>query len=235
MKPSPSDKCRAYLLAQAAIPPVPPTEARRAVTISRETGAGAVTIAQLVADYLQARQKGGQPPWVVFDRNLVEKVLDDHGLQKALADYMPEDVAPRVRDAVEEILGVHPSSWTLAHHTSHTILKLASIGNVILVGRGAHLITSHLKNVLHVRLVAPPDQRIAHVEAYYHLDHNAAVQFTRATDRARDRYVHEHFKSSVSDPLKYHLIINTGRVSFDETTRIIGDAVLNLPDLTPSR
>ncbi|HEY5753598.1 MAG TPA: cytidylate kinase-like family protein [Chthoniobacterales bacterium] len=228
MKPSLFDKCQTYLLAQATIPPVLPSEPPRAVTISRETGAGAVTIGQLVADYLQTRQQEGRSPWTVFDRNLVEKVLDDHGLQKTLTEYMPEDTAPPVRSVMEEILGVHPASWTLVDDTSRTIFKLASIGNVILVGRGSHLITAHLKHVFHVRLIAPLEQRIANVETYYGLNHDDAVHFTHKTDRARARYVREHFKSDVSDPLHYHLTINTGRLSFNETARLIGDAVLNM-------
>ncbi|HEY5895587.1 MAG TPA: cytidylate kinase-like family protein [Chthoniobacterales bacterium] len=228
MKTSLFDKCRTYLLAQAAIPPALPSEPSRTITISRETGAGAVTIGQVVADYLQARQKEGQSPWAVFDRNLVEKVLEDHGLQKTLAEHMPEDVASRVRSVVEEILGVHPAPGTLVDATSHTILKLASLGNVVLVGRGSHLITAQLKHVFHVRLIAPLEQRIAHVETYYSLSHDDAVHFTHKTDRARARYVREHFKSDVSDPLHYHLTINTERLSFNETARIIGDAVLNI-------
>lgn len=228
MKPSLFDKCRTYLVAQVSTPPLPPSQPPRAITISRETGAGALTIGQLLAEYLQARQNEGQSPWAVFDRNLVEKVLEDHGLQKTLAEHMPEDVAPRIRNVVEEILGVHPPPWTLVENTSRTILKLASLGNVVLVGRGAHLITAHLKHVFHVRLIAPVEQRIAHMETFYNLNHDDAVHFTHKTDRARARYVREHFKSDVDDPLHYHLTINTGLVSFNETARLIGDAVLNM-------
>ena len=57
-------------------------------------------------------------------------------------------------------MGLHPSSWTLVQQTNATILQLAQMGNVILVGRGATVITSKLNNVFHVRLVGSLEKRI---------------------------------------------------------------------------
>jgi len=230
MNPSLFDTCKSYLLAQQSPHPHHHRRTLRAVTISREAGAGAVTVGRLVAGYLQAREKEEPAsPWAVLDKNLVEKVLEDHGLNKSVAQYMPEDVVSSIQDTVEDLLGVHPSSWNLVQHTSSTILKLSMMGNVVLIGRGANLITAHLKHVFHVRLVAPLEQRIRHVEDYYKMGHAAAAQYVTRTDRARVRYIRQHFKSSVADPLAYHLTINTGCVDFGEAARIIGDAVSNMP------
>jgi cytidylate kinase len=41
------------------------------------------------------------------------------------------------------------------------------------------------------------------------------------------RYVKRHFHQNIDDPLLYHLIINTDRLSQEEATRLIGDAVLH--------
>ena len=49
---------------------------RRAVTISRQTGSGGHVVAEQLAAYLQAHAPNEACPWTVFDRNLVEKVLD---------------------------------------------------------------------------------------------------------------------------------------------------------------
>ena len=42
---------------------------------------------------------------------------------------------------------------------SDTILKLATKGNVILIGRGAHILTRHFKGAAHARIVAPIEMR----------------------------------------------------------------------------
>jgi cytidylate kinase len=223
------DQCSAYLLAHAVAPPARDRSVLPAVAISRETGAGAVTIGQLVAEYLMSKQdRNARYPWAVFDRDMVKKVLEDHKLPEALEKYMPEDAMRRVHDYLEDMCGVHPPSSTLVEHTNHTILKLAMAGNVILVGRGAHLITAHLPHVFHVRLVAPLEFRIRHSEKYYHLNHQEAADYVRNGDRAKVRYLRRNFESQIHSPLQFHITINTGLSGFTEIARLIGDAVLNM-------
>ena len=200
-----------------------------AVTISRETAAGAVTIAKMVVEQLdRGEERDNRCPWAVFDRNLAEKVLEDHNLPTKLKEFMPEDAISPVDDVLEELLGLHPSQWTLVQHTIETVLRLATLGNVVLVGMGASLITAKLKHVLHVRLVAPLDQRLQHAEQYYHLSPKDAVEFVRKRDLARRSFVRRYFNADIEDPLGYDLTIKTGKIGFAETARIIAEGVAGL-------
>jgi cytidylate kinase len=220
---APYMQAQSNLASQAIRPQLP------AVTISRETAAGAVTIAKMVAERLDHREKSeDRCPWAVFDRNLAEKVLEEHNLPTKLKEFMPEDAISPVDDVLEELLGLHPSQWTLVQHTIETVLRLAALGNVVLVGMGANLITAKLKHVLHVRLVAPLDQRLRHAEQYYHLSPKDAVEFVRKQDLARRRFVRRYFNADIEDPLGYDLTINTGQLGFAETTRIIAEGVAGL-------
>jgi cytidylate kinase len=220
------DQCAAYLMAQASRSPDAPSLPPIAVTISREAGAGAVTIAQRVADYLQAYRPDPHCPWAVFDKNLMHKVLEDHRLPKHIESFFPENTTSRVVDTVEDIIGLHPAAETLVRQTSDTIFRMALRGNVVLVGRGSNIITASLKHVFHVRLVAPFDQRVRHVRQYYQLSREAAEKFVVRTDRARRRYVKRHFRVKIDDPLIYDLTINTGRLSFEDAALMIGAATL---------
>jgi len=83
---------------------------------------------------------------------------------------MTEDARLPVEAIVEEVLKLHPSGWTLAEHTTKTILRLGGLGHVIVVGRGGNVITARLPNVFHVRLVAPLAMRIKHTAEYYQLN-----------------------------------------------------------------
>lgn len=198
---------------------------RPAVTISRMTGAGGHTVASNLADYLQMHVPS-HDPWTVFDQNLVDKVLEDHHIHKRFADFMKEGHKSMLRDSVEEWIGLHPSFWTLVQKTNATILQLARMGNVILVGRGATLITGKLKNVFHVRLVASLEKRIEYGQQLYNLDRKAALTFIKKMDEGRKRYLKDNFDADVDDPLLYHLIINTDLVRYDEAARVIGDEVI---------
>jgi hypothetical protein len=115
-------------------------------------------------------------PWAVFDANLAKHVLEDHKLPPNLERFMTEDARLLPVEAiVEEVLGLHPSGWTLVQHTTQTILRLAGLGRTILVGRGANVITARLPNVFHVRLVSPLATRIRHAAEYCHLSETEAT------------------------------------------------------------
>lgn len=225
MKPSPIDQCRSYLVAHAlAAKEAHHKPPRLAVTISREAGAGAVTVGKLAAEFLEGRQRDPRYPWVVFDRNLITKVLEDHAMPERLEEYMPEDTSQRVLDAIEDLLGLHPPSSTLVRITTDTILRLALIGNAVIVGRGGNLITSMLDHVLHVRLIAPVDVRIRRVASFQGTKREEAREYVIRTDRARARYVRRHFGKDIRDPLHYHLTINTEFTGFSNAAKIIADA-----------
>lgn len=196
-----------------------------AITISRMTGAGGHTVAGNLAEYLQANVPG-HAPWTVFDRQLVEKVLEDHHLSKRVAEYMPENHRSLVTDMFEELLGLHPSDWTLVHQTAETILHLAQLGNVILVGRGAAVVTRKLDNVFHVRLVGSLEKRTEQVQKVYGYDRKMALDFINREDKGRKRFLKEHFEEDPENPLLYHLGINTDRIRYDEAARLIGEEVI---------
>lgn len=196
-------------------------ERRTAITISRQAGAGGHTIAEKLALRLQACAPKGSPPWTVFDRNLVKQVLEDHHLPARLAQHLPEDRTSRVEDIIDDLFGMKPPTWELIEQSAETILRLASLGNVILIGRGANVVAARLPNVLHVRLVAPLEQRITQMQALRGLTRKAAAVVARREDRGRARYLRKYFKADTDDPLLYHLVLNTGLVSHDEAVDLI--------------
>ena len=226
---SSADLSKCYSFVSCQINPPPPHEhpaahhkPRPAVTISRQTGAGAMEVAQKLADLLQARQPV-PCRWTVFDKNLVVKMLEEHNLPEQLARFIPEDRISYIRDMVEEVLGLHPPSETLIRQISETIVHLAEIGHVILVGRAANVATRHMRNVFHVRLIAPLDKRVAQVMARGSMSHEAALEFVKKEDAARKHYLKTYFKVDTDDQLLYDMILNTDRLTSDEAAEAIGE------------
>lgn len=197
----------------------------QAVTLSRQAGCGAQVVAEKLAKLLQARSSKNAPPWTVFDRNLIDKVLEDHHLPARLAQFLPEDRASQLQDIMDDLFGWRPVSGTVVQHTSETILHLAEMGHVIMIGRGATVITAKLPNVLHVRLVAPLEKRVEHAQEFYKMSRKAALEFIAREDGGRRRYLKKYFNARIDDPLLYHLTINTGLVPYDDAARMIADAM----------
>ena len=237
MRESSFSRCLTYIEAQERSPRKSSKQAvLPAITISREAGAGATSVATRVATLLEIRPEKRGAPWTVFDQNLVEKVLQDHNLPDRIHRFMPEDARPAVTGALEEMLGLHPSSWTLQQHTVDTIYRLALLGNVIVIGRGGSIITSQMRHVLHVRLIAPREVRIQRFCKDRGLTHADADKLVQQLDNARRRYLKSHFNADISDPLQYDLLINTGKVDFDQAAEMIAGAVQKMEsaDLVPA-
>ena len=72
----------------------------------------------------------------------MDKVLQEHNLPERVAKFMPEDRTSEIADTMEELFGLHPPSWLLVRKVTETILHLAELGNVILIGRGAAVVTA---------------------------------------------------------------------------------------------
>lgn len=204
------------------------SQVRRAVTISRQAGCGAVIIAEKLAHYLQQHAPHDGTQWTVFDRELMDKVLADHHLPKYLAKFLPEDRASQIEDTLAELFGVHPPTHKVVEQTAETMLQLAELGGAILIGRAGNIVTANLPNVLHVRLVAPLEDRIERICRDDHKTPAEARRFCQEEEQARARYVKTYFNADTNDPLHYHLILNTSRVGCENAAKLIGDTLLHL-------
>ena len=206
---------------------------RPAITISRQEGAGGLTVASNLADYMK-EHTASHGEWTVFSQHLVAKVLEEFHHRKGTGDFMKEGHKSFLSDVIEEALGLHPSSWTLVEQANATILQLAKIGNVILIGRGGNIVAGKLQTAFHVHLVGSLEKRVRRAQKTFNLDPKDAANYVKKKDEARRRYIKDNFDKDINDPLLYHVVINTDLVSYEDAARLIGSEViarfgLNMP------
>ena len=222
------EKTAGYIASQSARAKKKPQQRQvlePAITISRQTGAGAVTLAGDLAEDLNKETGVKEPTWQVFDKNLIGQVLDDHNLPARVERHMPEDSPKHVKDVVGDMMGLHPPNWELVKHTGETIYRLAKEGHCILVGRGANIITRDLPNVFHLRLIGSLEQRVIRCQGYYDIEEAEALELIGKQDRARRRYLLAYYDVEIDDPTNYHLVINVDRYTPQTLVRLVGDIV----------
>src|ERR1017187_7315548 len=122
------------------------------VTISRQTGAYGITVSKGLCEYLQKNERRTQCIWTLFDKDLIKKVAEEHELPETVLPYLSEETVSEIQDMIEESLGLHPSHDLLVMKTNKTILHLAQLGYVILVGRGSNIITARMPGGVNIRL-----------------------------------------------------------------------------------
>ena len=196
------------------------------ITISRQTGSGSYEVSEKLIAILQDRTKDPQNPWTFFNKDLIKKVIEEFNLPKAFTNYIVEDKYDHISDAVNELLGVRPAEWTILQKSTEIILQLARYGKTIIVGRGSNIITAKLPNSFHVRLAAPLEYRIKHVQEVFKYSKKEAADYIKKEDASRHKYLKSHFFHEPNDPTLYHIIINTGKFSYEESASVIADAVM---------
>lgn len=195
------------------------------VTISRQTGAGGMTIGTQLADFMSKSKVFGDHEWVVFEKNLISKTLEEHHLPSKFEKYMPEDTVSLVRDTFEELLGLHPPQFKLVKQTAETILHLSHVGYVVLVGRAANVITSNMEGGVHVRLVSEMAQRVQKMAQQLNISEEKSKAFIKSEDDARAKYMAEHYGKNIDDPLLYDMLIHTDRVNPITAIKMIAEQI----------
>ncbi len=194
------------------------------ITISREAGTGETAITHSLLDELAANQLPGECPWTLYDKDLVKRVVEDYNLSR-MQGLLPERKFSDIQTMFEELFGMHPTKREMAHNISKSIIKLADMGNVIIVGRGSFYITRHHPNGLHIRLIGSIQKRVKHMVDEYSLGLKQAEEYIKKEDHERHDYVKKLFGVDLNDPHHYDMVINTDKLSSQEITALIAENI----------
>jgi cytidylate kinase len=96
-------------------------------------------------------------------------------------------------------------------------------GNVVIIGRGGQVLLKDHPDVLHVRVEAPMEDRIQRVKHQFKLEkqmsldtidtRRAAQDLIEQRDAASADYLKRFYGIDWSDPLHYHLVLNSRKLS----------------------
>lgn len=197
------------------------------ITLSRQTGIGAENICEYLVKKLEENAAEGFYEWTYFDKNLIDYVIQDHELPENVDKYLDESTLLSVENMFSEMLSLHPSKIELLNKTAKTILRLTNMGNCIIVGRGANIITQNHRKAFHIRLVAPAEDRTKKAVELYGRTAKEQTAFIEKEDKARKNFIKKYFHKDISDPLLYHLIFNVRLLKAEEIAETIALCVMS--------
>lgn len=197
------------------------------VTISRQPGAGGRSLARQLAARLNV---DGGPTWTVWDDELVERVATEHGLPIGWVECL-EDAPPTWLEECLAGLAVNerddrPDEFKVYHRVAATIRALAEAGHVIIVGRGAVHVTRDLAGGVHLRLVAPFEERVDATAAAMAIPREAAAVIVRDKDHQRAAFHRRHWPSRPLVPENFTATFNTAAAPGE---RLVESIVALLP------
>ena len=195
-----------------------------AITISREYGSGGGEIASRLA-----RRLG----WHLIDHAIVERVASELGTSQEEAEAHDESTEGLVSRVLNNMLYLYPASMVNAppeaflsaedyRRTVDRIVKAAAArGHVVIVGRASQVILADLHDVLHVRIIAPFEKRVAYVMQREEVNHHTAEARIHRKDHERASYLEREYHHHPDDAHLYDLVLNTSLLDLESAVDII--------------
>jgi len=203
---------------------IDPINRMRAITISREYGSGGGEIASRLAKRLG---------WRLIDHAIVERTALEMGTSTQEAEAHDEYTVGRVSQVLNSMLYLYPASMVSAppeaflsdddyRNTVNRIVKAAAVrGHVVIVGRASQVILVGLRDVLHVRIIAPFEKRVAYVMRREGLDQHAAESRIHTKDHDRARHLEMEYHQKLEDARLYDLVLNTSLLDLESAVEVI--------------
>jgi cytidylate kinase len=192
--------------------------AMRAITISREYGSGGGEIAARLARRLD---------WQLVDHQIVAQAARQLGVQESVVQAHDEK-GQGVLSRIFQWPYPTPAQETQAYYDMlrRVVLEAANTGHIVIVGRGGQVLLAERRDVLHVRVVAPLNQRVAYVVSREGLATDAARTRVQEKDRARTLYTQTQFHRQPDDAHLYDVVINTAILGLDSAVNLICQALV---------
>lgn len=211
------------------------------ITLSRQIGTDADRIVNQLCSELGL---------IAFDKRLMLQVASELGVgEHEIVDYSEDKYKQRTffealfRRArpVAEV-----SSWTGGRAAGYerevrmldeaqainlvrgSVLAAYERGNVLIIGRGSQVILEDKPGVLHVRLVAPYEQRLEALQKAQGITAAQARRLIAENDRATEEYLRTFYQLDVNDTTAYHLVLNTAKLGVEKSVALIRAAAQEL-------
>ena len=182
------------------------------IAISRESGASGGSI---------ARRIGQRLGWQVYTRELLEFLCANEAARQSILADVPPDATTWVNGQLDRLRRDHKLPKDAdTDEMPRLLLTLASRGQVLLVGAGAgYYLPRDIS--LHVRIIAPPEDRVAHMADWLRLSPEEAARQVQTRDERRAEFLLKRFGMRSAEPYDFDLILNSGLLSEETCTEAI--------------
>ncbi len=183
------------------------------ITISRTMGSGGRIVARKLADDLG---------FSLWDRELIDMIALEAEIPATVVEAFDEKAVSDIELLVRGVLGDYESAgFMYQKHLAKTLACIASVGNAIILGRGANFL---LRHALNVRMDASLERRIVNMLTYEDTDPVAAEQKIRKSDAERRQFIRKTFGQKKVNCSHFDLCLWMDGFSADDAVEIIKTA-----------
>lgn len=185
------------------------------IAITREAGSRGGSI---------AKRAGEKLGWEVYSQEMLEYGAQNPALRQDLLDKLSPAAHVWIDENYKKLLEEGEfSRQANILDLALLALTLSAQGNVILLGRGAGFLLPS-RSTLHVRLVAPLEDRVAYMSQWLRLTVEEAAEQVRKRDHRRTDFLATHFHRKPNDVHLYDMVLNTSLLGEERCAEVIAAA-----------
>ncbi len=186
------------------------------VAISREAGARGGSIARKVGELLG---------WQVFGQDTLDYLVQDETARGQFLAELPDNAKSWASAHLARL--IRRNRVTTDDDTRimlELLLAAGARGDIVIVGRAAGFLLPK-ETTVHIRVVAPIEDRIAYFAQWLRLGREEAIAEVAARDERRAKFLASVIGRNPADPTGYDAVVNTGRLGVEGAAQFIGWAV----------
>ena len=198
---------------------------KKIITIGRQFGSGGHAIGEQLAKKLNIP---------LYDRNLVEKAIEELNLEQTDIESVDESVFRNIAISLERLLGNDSTPYFLAEggsvsdqlyrEQSKMIKKLADQGPCVIVGRCADYVLRNRDDVLNVFICADTETKIQRVMNVRKMVRERAETTMKEMDKKRRSYYKKYTDKEWGAIQNYDMVLNVSQLGLDGVADIIAYA-----------
>ena len=200
------------------------------ITISRQFGAGGITLGKMIAKELG---------YTFADEDIVKMVAKEANVSPHWVETVEKEAGGKLsrivtkmvsKPLVERILKDERGYIDEEMYLDYLVLIIAQIadeGDVVILGRGGQYILDDHPDAYHILLINDIDNRAKFMMEHYDLSQSKAAQVISREDKRRVNLYRKLGKTDYDDSSLYHLVLNMGRISLEQALKLVCNLVVS--------
>jgi len=198
------------------------------ITISRQFGAGGITLGKMVAE------KFG---YTFADTEIIKMVAEMANVSTHFVETVEKEAGGKFskfisktvsKPLVERILKDERGYIDEEIYLDYLVLIIAQMaddGDVVILGRGSQYILNDHPDAYHILLIDTFENRVRFMQKNYDLSESHATQAVKNEDKRRLNLYKKLGKTDYDNPDLYHLVLNGNRIHLDKMLQLVTELV----------
>lgn len=198
------------------------------VTISRQFGAGGITLSKMIADELG---------YMFADQDIVERVAKEANVSPHWVETVEKEAGGKLsrfitkmvsKPLVDRILKDERGYIDEETYLDYIVLIIAQIadeGDVVILGRGSQYILNDHPDAYHILLINNFENRVKFMMENYDLSNAKAAQVVNREDKRRISLFRKLGKADYDSASLYHLVLNMARIDLQQALKLVCELV----------